>query len=455
MHYFPERKSPFPQELIDYIVDELAEDSNSLQACALTSRSFRRPSQRILFQLVSLEGVHCSIKPLRARGKRPTRCQRLYAILEASPHIAGLIRDLSFTGDYMDRWNDNALPLVLSRMTNIRRFFFSSDPETSSLLNFSAFPNPVKDALFALLQSHSVEHIGIHGAEFSNLADFCRVVSGGAGLKSLALFSVSLSLGKGKRSKNYDIPQFPPTTTSRLLSLTVFVEYSTFPNSLWDWFFGPRSPYSLDYLEHFGLVGDTPNELHILGRVLAANNGSMKELNITLFDEHGAGFPDTLDLSSPHTINIGFTIHSSNPLSCQKILDSWCRSFESSRDLDHLKTLNICIFARFDDLCDYEFTAPGWKRMDRLLSSVTSGLAVKIDLKALETDDDDSEDDEDDNEDDNLLLPPRVFTKLKEALPLTNANGHLKVSQTLSDGFDSLFPHLFGIGSSEGLYARP
>ncbi|KAG6887310.1 hypothetical protein C0992_012894 [Termitomyces sp. T32_za158] len=48
------RSCPLPQELIDYIVVELSGDWRSLEACCLTAKCFRKPSQKALFKTLTL-----------------------------------------------------------------------------------------------------------------------------------------------------------------------------------------------------------------------------------------------------------------------------------------------------------------------------------------------------------------------------------------------------------------
>ncbi|KAF8645852.1 hypothetical protein AX16_007510 [Volvariella volvacea WC 439] len=71
-----------PQDIIDSIIDELAEDSDALKACSLVAQSFVYPSRRHLFHHIHLPLFH-------------TRLDSMLAILSACPrrHLS-LVRSL-------------------------------------------------------------------------------------------------------------------------------------------------------------------------------------------------------------------------------------------------------------------------------------------------------------------------------------------------------------------------
>ncbi|KAF7304170.1 hypothetical protein MIND_00649000 [Mycena indigotica] len=77
-----------PQELIDSILDNVYKQQD-LRACALVARSFRLPSQRKLFE-------HLSLHPEALHGEPASiaHFERLHAIFIESPHLAKFVKSL-------------------------------------------------------------------------------------------------------------------------------------------------------------------------------------------------------------------------------------------------------------------------------------------------------------------------------------------------------------------------
>lgn len=78
----------FPQELIDLIIEDAAEDTRSLLSCALTSSSFYPASRRVLFSQVELD-MHTNLRP-----DVMTRSARLNRALVRNPHLLPLIKSV-------------------------------------------------------------------------------------------------------------------------------------------------------------------------------------------------------------------------------------------------------------------------------------------------------------------------------------------------------------------------
>ncbi|KAJ7466031.1 hypothetical protein FB451DRAFT_1261631 [Mycena latifolia] len=77
-----------PQELLDAIVEEV-DDRDSLQTCSLVAKSLVIASQRCLFR-----SLYLYTKSNHARHPSPT-CERAYALLSSSPHLAKYVRTLT------------------------------------------------------------------------------------------------------------------------------------------------------------------------------------------------------------------------------------------------------------------------------------------------------------------------------------------------------------------------
>ena len=76
----------FPQELIDLIIDDAAEDTQSLLSCALTSSSFYPASRRALFSRIELD--------MHTKPDVMTRSARLNHAISCNPHLLPLIKSV-------------------------------------------------------------------------------------------------------------------------------------------------------------------------------------------------------------------------------------------------------------------------------------------------------------------------------------------------------------------------
>ncbi|THU99279.1 hypothetical protein K435DRAFT_777064 [Dendrothele bispora CBS 962.96] len=468
-----QKSSRLPQELIDLIVDELKEDVTSLRACALTSQCFRRPSQRTLFHCTKLHPlppdreleVQSSSNTTDSNSEesrhRPSVCDRLHLLLQSSPHIAPYIRDLRIRDTENEEhpsksWltKINSLPLILPLLTQLQRIYIAGSM-SESLLDIGKVPEETKKALFMAMRSSKITHIGFQCVQFPNFEELLEAIGKagwGGSLKNLTLFAVDVaqdeessdsddSETKGtvietkKRVKKLDVVTDTDGRTnaekSRLSSLALFMGPSL-STALSDWMLGSESSYSLDSLNKFSLVAEMTHELSLAKRVVAASKGSLKEINITIV-EGEEDYDDTLDLSAPRVVYFGLDISSSNPYSCQPVLNWWCTSLESSQNCssqtDSLEVFNIFILTELMDITHFHYTAPGWERLDELLSKRGEGqgdgnekqVQMNVRLKLLDEEDDDQKEDP--------VVPPELLDRLRDAFPLMKAKGRLEVSQ--------------------------
>nr|GAT59242.1 predicted protein [Mycena chlorophos] len=79
-----------PQELLDAIVDHLAQDTESLQRCCVASRHFIRAAQKQLFDIIDLRGDAEPVEPSTSGGL----ARALSTILSSSPHLGSYIGQL-------------------------------------------------------------------------------------------------------------------------------------------------------------------------------------------------------------------------------------------------------------------------------------------------------------------------------------------------------------------------
>ena len=188
-------ESLLPQELIDIIIDELGSHVTSdferhpvefqtLQNCALVSRSFRPLATRWVFFRASFQG----------RWNDETwihkRVEGFFNILIANPSIGGSVRELfiqTAQNDFNFWLQDNApLVSILGRLSQIQRFHLVYGLKP---INWETLPSKTATALQCTIQSPSLRFLelrDIHGFPWFILAG-CRA------LKDLEIFRVHAS----------------------------------------------------------------------------------------------------------------------------------------------------------------------------------------------------------------------------------------------------------------------
>lgn len=146
-----------PQELVDLIVDNLEDDISSLEACSLTSRAFLASSRRYQFSEIELTGLPLSHQSA-SRPQMQTLCDKFLALIERSPHIAPLVKDLSILEGGVP-WLANRrspLPLVLRQLVNLEHISIG-DPGRS--MDWSLLPRRVRESLMDILHSPKLQSV--------------------------------------------------------------------------------------------------------------------------------------------------------------------------------------------------------------------------------------------------------------------------------------------------------
>ncbi|GLB44931.1 hypothetical protein LshimejAT787_1900090 [Lyophyllum shimeji] len=131
-----------PADIFWAILEELAEDHESLKHCATVSRLFLRFSRKHLFRVIKLKFVMRS-------GRHP--CARLHSVLSSHPEVASFIQELGITAG---KWSlvQPTLPLLLHQIAtanSLRVLFFSSWEG----VGWTMFGPLLQDAVCALLGS--------------------------------------------------------------------------------------------------------------------------------------------------------------------------------------------------------------------------------------------------------------------------------------------------------------
>jgi hypothetical protein len=152
--------SRLPRELFDIIVDELRADIPSLLACAQSFRAMVPSAQAQLFYKVVLHQP----APSNNGRKRPSHCQKLSGLLESSPHLASLIKDLRIVDDdpLLSTWVVNeartlarVLPLLDLKRISVRC--------TTASLDWDSMHRGLKTSLQSVFAFPRLESIQLHG----------------------------------------------------------------------------------------------------------------------------------------------------------------------------------------------------------------------------------------------------------------------------------------------------
>lgn len=148
-----------PQELVDLIVDNIDDDIPSLEACALTSRAFLASSRRYQFFGIELTGLLPSHHgETRAQKQKQTLCDKFYALITHSPHIAPLVRDLSILEGGV-AWLANRrspLPLVLRQLVNLEHISLG---EGNQVIKWTNLPHRVRESLLDIFRSPQTQSV--------------------------------------------------------------------------------------------------------------------------------------------------------------------------------------------------------------------------------------------------------------------------------------------------------
>jgi hypothetical protein len=167
---------PFPQDVIDIVVDHLHDDVGTLKSCAAVCRSFLRPSQLHLFFTVRL-GKSLSSK-------------RLCDLINAKPTIAGFVRELFIDHDIDlgvgTAWfaNDTRfLPNLLNAMHHLRLLSL----RLPYILPWASLSIEMRSALVERFRSSSLEDIKLYQLVHIPIS----VMMHFAHVKRLTLYSVT------------------------------------------------------------------------------------------------------------------------------------------------------------------------------------------------------------------------------------------------------------------------
>ncbi|KAJ7461795.1 hypothetical protein B0H11DRAFT_115657 [Mycena galericulata] len=189
-----------PQELLDIIINDLHDDVPSLKACSLASRVFV-PSARVhIFSTIYL------LPPRRLRlvgsQRQKNYSQKFDALLDKSPHLAPLVKDLRIVeGADVDELQLNAvfpgtpwlvasartLISILSRL-NLTRFSLLRKHHMHAVgVTWDDLPRRLAAAIHNVFRSPALESVRILGIPIAHPQAVISMLSDAHKLKELAL----------------------------------------------------------------------------------------------------------------------------------------------------------------------------------------------------------------------------------------------------------------------------
>jgi hypothetical protein len=168
-----------PQEIIDAIIDQLKDNSDSLQACSLVSHSFRPQCLKHFYNEVSLD------------IREDNRNQQLYDILTLNPAITTYIRRLflQVTDSEMD-----TLPRIILMLRHVRYLSLDAGCAPPYWGSWNALPSLLKSTIRDWIQSCGPARISV-----CDMADFPLACLAGVQLKKFKMVKdnrISVFLGE-------------------------------------------------------------------------------------------------------------------------------------------------------------------------------------------------------------------------------------------------------------------
>ncbi|KAL0060897.1 hypothetical protein AAF712_012289 [Marasmius tenuissimus] len=401
--------------------------------------------------------------------------QRLRILLEASPRIASLIKDLRIrnmddaTEDGMPNtrgWleDDDSLPQVLSLLPNLQRIYLAGSM-SESLLEMASLPKPIKEALFETWRSPKLTHIGFQCVQFSSFKELLSVVSNCGAVQNITFFAVDVDDDLDSDAEpdtqsqdsttaeavdreqteppagaDCEIAPISATPESRkeqqaIDSLALFME-PELSSRFCAWLLGPQSNLALSSLQKFSLVAELRDNLKVVHRVVQAST-SLREMNITIIagDE---SYTVPFDISSLRIVHLGIDLAADEPNQCQTTLNWWCDNLTSSTSLS-LTEFNVYILSEWESLVDFKYDQPAWERLDGIISADGCDIKLRVQIKCLE-------------DEDNPLVPttrnlhPAMLKNLEDKFPKTRDRCRLQVGQMHGGAepaiLESIFSHL-------------
>ncbi|KAK7448795.1 hypothetical protein VKT23_013525 [Stygiomarasmius scandens] len=222
-----------PQELVDTIIDFLFDDKDSLNSCALVSKSWLPSSRFHLFHTVALASTDTD--------KR----RRLHDLITANPHIGNCIHYLQLS---VPSEEDTALEALLPLLPSLRKLNLTS----GSLVPWLSIPLSIRTTILrTVFPLDSLVYLCLRNWEFDDTEEFERLLeSCGRNLKVLSLWCVKF-LAYKQTSAEEGEPKPPPIKLDSLI-----LDYVDCP-SLCEWLLSEPRTLDLTSLTSLRLAHST------------------------------------------------------------------------------------------------------------------------------------------------------------------------------------------------------
>ncbi|KAF8911809.1 hypothetical protein CPB85DRAFT_1252991 [Mucidula mucida] len=288
--------SPLPQELIDTIVDRVADasDTASLRACLHVSRSFRSRSRMHLFRDVRIDSA--------------AQCARLHALFAMDPTAATLVHKLDVVDPIPrdprrfkeETWigRDDLLPGVVQQLApHLHALDLSSEGyhygnrDYTHVLRWNKASEALKRALVAVFRGPNIRFVSLAGV----LIDSCQML---------------FSLFDGSPVERLDLPSFwhdaecrvdPDISTlhpPRLQSLSIILS-----TCLVNYLLNPLCAVHLDRLSRISITVPGNCSLEIRSAATAILSDSVEHLILNENIYFGE-IPDVFTLTECHNLKV-------------------------------------------------------------------------------------------------------------------------------------------------------
>ncbi|KAK0459298.1 uncharacterized protein EV420DRAFT_314212 [Desarmillaria tabescens] len=261
----------FPQELIDTIIDNLADDHAALKCMSLTSRAFYPRTRIHLFRKVELDG--------------DKHAERFVALCRDFPHIPPLVVSLSASSCW-SKSEDQLTPFpILPSLRNITVQEFWEDGIKAPLT-----------------LSHNQSYISATFLWVEGFPKILEMIGGSPELQHLALLSVTTN------------PENLPAQYADFQKYILFEGHSLRPESfaiefpfeeLYDILLSPQSVISFERLRDFAISIMNEDDLDFAVTVVKATVNTLQNLRIQInWNRKVPIWPYGFMLSHIHTIDI-------------------------------------------------------------------------------------------------------------------------------------------------------
>lgn len=262
-----------PQELVDGILEQLRDDSESLKAFSLVCRSFNSSSCRIMFSTITL------FSPSINAISNP--CQRFYHVIEENPDVALLVQDLRLEEEgiscsevYVPWVNaERTLPLVLKKLERLRRLELRGDFDWPSL------DISLRASLRAVLQLPTLTTVALTLLEIAGSSALTSMFDNCPNLQHVTLCHLRMEIVEDMPESEYTFHRGEQSLATKLQSLCLLLDddmLSPFVSPLW----APSPPFNVSNLQRLTVGALDDRGIASLQRVMGMTAQTLRHLTL-------------------------------------------------------------------------------------------------------------------------------------------------------------------------------